>query len=214
MELHIESSSSDYNPHLYVSLRKGRYQLSTANAVYSFGDLYTNFSRTFDRWNWKDYPLDEILLLGLGLGSIPVMLEQTFEQNCQFTAIEIDEAIVDLAYRYVLEDLKSPVQMIVTDAAIAVPQLPEDNYDLVCIDIFADDYVPEVFEQVHFLEQTKALLTAKGVVLFNRLAATPEDWEKSHTFYDEVFRQVFPQAHCLDVGGNFILVSDKRAIGI
>ena len=41
-EIHVESTSSDYNPHLHVSLNNGRYQLSTANAIYSFEDLYDN----------------------------------------------------------------------------------------------------------------------------------------------------------------------------
>lgn len=214
LELHIESASSEYNPHLYVSLRKGRYQLSTANAVYSFGDLYSNFSRTFDRWNWQQHPVNNVLLLGLGLGSIPVILEQTHQQDCHYTAVEIDEAIVDMAYRYVLKGLDSAVEMIVADAAIAVQQLPQKSYDLICVDIFDDDVVPKVFEQTEFLQSARALLQSNGVLLFNRLAANPEDWEASHRFYDETFRAVFPQSHCLDVGGNFILVSDKRAIGL
>ena len=104
--------------------------------------------------------------------------------------------------------------MIVADAAIAVQQLPEESYDLICVDVFADDYVPEVFEQVEFLERAKALLRPHGVLLFNRLAANPKDWDASQGFYDEVFKSVFQQAHCLDVGGNFMLVSDKRAIGL
>jgi SAM-dependent methyltransferase len=214
LELHVESASSEYNPHLYVSLRRGRYQLSTANAVYSFGDLYSNFSRTFARWNWEQYPIDDVLLLGLGLGSIPVILEETHQQECHYTAVEIDEAVVDLAYRYVLSKLNSSVEMIVADAAIAVQQFPDESYDLICVDVFADDYVPEVFEQPEFLEYAKVLLRPRGVLLFNRLAANSKDWGDSQTFYDEVFRAIFPQAHCLDVGGNFILVSDKRAIGL
>ncbi|MEL6944963.1 MAG: hypothetical protein AAFO82_20090, partial [Bacteroidota bacterium] len=39
-EIHIESAPNEINPHLYVSLRNGRYQLSTANAIYSYEDLY------------------------------------------------------------------------------------------------------------------------------------------------------------------------------
>ena len=51
-EIHIESTSSEYNPHLYVSLRKGRYQLSTANAIYSFEDLYYNFLMLLQKLTW------------------------------------------------------------------------------------------------------------------------------------------------------------------
>ena len=93
-ELHVESASSDYNPHMYVSIYKGRYQLSTDNAIYSFGDLYTNFSNTFDLYNWSDYASKEVLLLGLGLGSIPLMLEQKYQKKCHYTAVDIDEEVV------------------------------------------------------------------------------------------------------------------------
>ena len=213
-EIHVESASSDFNPHLYVSLKRGRFQLSSAHAVYSFGDLYTNFARTFKQWNWESYPIDEVLVLGLGLGSIPVILEQSHGQDCQFTAVEIDEEVVDLAYRYVLEDLKSPIQMIVTDAAIAVQQLPDEAYDLICVDIFDDDKVPPVFEEADFLENSKCLLRPGGVLLFNRLAATPEDRKLSQAFFDHVFKSVFPNAYCLDLGGNFMLVSDGAAIKV
>ena len=212
LELHIESTSSDYNPHLYVSLYKGRYQLSTANAVYSFGDLYTNFSRTFDQWNWDDFTPQRVLLLGLGLGSIPVILETVHQQNCHFTAVEIDEAVVDLAYRYVLQELESPVEMITADAALAVQQFTPSSYDLICVDIFDDDVVPAQFEQEAFLQQAASLLDQGGVLLFNRLAANTSDEEQSKAFYENTFQKVFPDSYCLDVGGNFMLVSNQQAI--
>ncbi|WP_020536080.1 spermidine synthase [Lewinella cohaerens] len=212
LELHVESAESDYNPYLYVSLRRGRYQLSTANAVYSYGDLYTNFARTFARWNWEQYPVDEVLILGLGLGSIPVILEQTHGQLCQITAVEIDEVVVDLAERYVLGELQNPQQMIVADAAIVVQQLPDESYDLLCVDIFDDDLVPEVFETITFLENVKALLRPGGVLLFNRLAANPKDEQLSKQFFEDTFLKVFPEGYCLDVGGNYMLVSNKEAV--
>ncbi len=211
-EIHLESTSSDYNPHLYVSLSKGRYQLSTANAVYSFGDLYTNFSRTFERWNWQEYPFQEVLILGLGLGSIPVILEELHEKDCTYTAVEIDEEVVDLAYRYALNNLASPIHMITADAAIAVQQLSPASYDLICIDLFDDDVVPPQFETTDFLSQASTLLSDGGVLLFNRLAYNAEDKKASSRFYEKTFRKVFPNSYCLDVGGNFMLVSDKRAI--
>jgi SAM-dependent methyltransferase len=211
-ELHVESASSDYNPYLYVSIWRGRYQLSTANAVYSFGDLYSNFARTFEQWNWDEYAPDDVLVLGLGLGSIPLILEQTHRQKCHITAVEIDEVVVDLAERYVLKDLQNPQQVIIADAAIAVQQLPDESYDLICIDIFDDDVVPEVFETVDFLEQTQALLRPDGVLLFNRLAATKEDQRLSKQFYEQTFRRVFPQGYSLDVDGNYVLVSNPKAI--
>ncbi len=212
-ELHVESTSSEYNPHIYVSIRKGRYQLSTANAIYSYGDLYTNFSNTFDVFDWDKFDAKDVLLLGLGLGSIPFMLEQKYRQKNHYTAVEIDEEVIDLAYRYVLSDLESSVEMIAADAAIAVHQFQPSSYDLICVDVFEDDEVPPAFESTVFLEQVKSLLKPNGVLLFNRLAATDSDCTKSEAFFKTIFHKIFPDACLLGVEGNYMLVSPAIAIG-
>ena len=80
-EFHIESAPSEINPHLYVSLNRGRYQLSTANAIYSFEDLYDNFFDAFKKVNLDQYPIKNVLVLGLGLGSIPLMLEKNLKKK-------------------------------------------------------------------------------------------------------------------------------------
>lgn len=186
--------------------------LSTANAVYSYEDLYTNFSQTFEQWNWANYPPKNVLVLGLGLGSIPQLLTEQHQRDCSYTTVEIDEEVIDLAYQYVLADLDATIEMITADAAIAVQQLPENTYDLICVDIFEDDTVPAAFETQDFLQQAAQLMTDNGILLFNRLAHTANDQQGSNDFYHNVFRAVFPQSLKLEVGGNYMLVSDKKAI--
>lgn len=205
-EIHIESASSEYNPHLYVSLRNGRYQLSTAHAIYSYGDLYTNFDRAFQRIDLHSLPGNEVLILGLGLGSIPVILEQKYDKHYHYTAIEIDEAVLDLANRYILDELHSPIQLICADADAFVMQ-SDAKFDLICMDIFLDDEVPTVFESTVFLEALRDLLNPGGVLLYNRLAAKSKDVERTKAFFDHQFLPVFPQGAWLDVGGNWILIN-------
>ena len=86
---HIESTSSEYNPHLYVSLRNGRYQLCTANAIYSFEDLYDNFADSFVQLELDKLPGKRVLILGFGLGSIPLILEKLGYTDFEFTGVEI-----------------------------------------------------------------------------------------------------------------------------
>ncbi|MFT4666971.1 MAG: spermidine synthase, partial [Gammaproteobacteria bacterium] len=168
-ELHIESTSSEHNPHLYVSLKNGRYQLSTANAIYSYGDLYDNFSGAFAKMDLEKAEISSVLVLGLGLGSIPIILEKVFNKQYNYTAVEIDEEIVYLASKYTLPDLESNIEIISTDASIFTLQCSQ-QYDLIAVDIFLDDVIPEHFQRASFLEQLKELLTTKGVVLYNHLA--------------------------------------------
>ena len=208
-EWHIESAPSDINPHLYVSLKNGRYQLSTANAVYSYGDLYANFAKSFATLQPKLKNNMNVLILGFGLGSIPYMLEKKMGFNMYYTGIEIDENVIYLADKYVLDELKSPVQLICTDAGAFVAQT-EELFDLICMDVFLDDVVPYQFRQIDFLEQLKERLNLGGLLLFNRLALLPHDREKAQWFFDEKFKQVFPKGEKLDVGGNWMMIGEGR----
>jgi SAM-dependent methyltransferase len=205
-EQHIESVSSDHNPHLYVSLKQGRYQLSTANAVYSYGDLYDNFSRAFRRLDLDRIGGESILLLGFGLGSIPVILEKTFGKMYHYTAVEIDEAVLYLAGKYILPELKSGIEFICADA-LAFASRSEEKFDMICMDVFLDDIIPNEFEQTEFLENLARLLNPDGILLYNRLAVTPRDRELSSAFYEEVFQKTFPQATFLDLNSNWMLLN-------
>lgn len=210
-EVPVIHTSSPYNEELSVVIRYGRYQLCTANAIYSYGDLYDNFSQAFRQMDWEDRKTEEVLLLGLGLASIPYMLEKKFDKNFHYTAVEIDPVVLQLANTFVLPEIKSPVDAYIADAEIFVATCM-DTFDLICMDVFQDDQVPESFESTEFLEVLKGCLTETGTVLFNRLATTAEDRKKSTRYFETVFKAVFPQAVQLDTGGNYMLVSDGQAL--
>ena len=208
MELQVERAESAYNPHLYVSLKQGRCQLSTARAVYSYGDLYSNFSRAFLAMDLDRLPIRNVLILGLGLGSIPRMLEKVFNKSYHYTAVEIDEAVIGLAGKYGLHDLESGFELFEADALLFINQCSE-QFDMICMDVFLDDLIPDQFETLDFLERLRDLLSPGGVLLFNRLAASRTDQSRSRTFFTEKFQKAFPSGTLLDVGGNYMLISRK-----
>ena len=206
-ELHVESSPSKYNPHLYVSLRRGRYQLCTAHAVYSYEDRYDNFVQGFRKAGLEERNIQKVLILGFGLGSIPVILEKQ-GHDYQFTAVEIDEEVLYLANKYAVPELNSSIELICTDAYAYVMQCNE-KYDMICMDIFLDDTVPANFENESFLQALKELLNPEGLLLYNRLAANRKDVDKTKSFYQDRFLKVFPEGQFVDVGGNWILYNQK-----
>ncbi len=203
---HMETIHSDYNEVLHVFLKNGRYQLCTANAIYSYGDKYDNFKRSFDQMQLDMLDIENVLLLGFGLGSIPFMLEKTFHQNYSYTGVEIDESIIYLASKYVLDELTSEIEMIQADAYSYIYQTSM-KYDLICIDIFVDDKIPEVFLDVDFLEAVTENLTEKGILMFNHLSYTHADEVAALAYYNDVFKTVFPTGKCLDVKGNLMMVN-------
>ena len=204
-EVHLESAPSDINPHLYVSLKNGRHQLSTAHAVYSYDDLYDNFYAAFEHIHIKDRKFNDVLILGFGLGSIPFMLENKFDVHLDYTAVEIDENVVYLANKYIVPGLKSNLELFIADAYSFMMQ-NERLWDLVCVDIFLDDKVPPQFETEEFLYAIKKAIRPNGKLLYNRLSSMACDLEETVNFFEGTFKSVFPKGENYDTGGNWILI--------
>jgi hypothetical protein len=205
-EIRIEDVPSYLNPHLYVTLSNGRYQLSTQHAIYSYGDLYGNFRKTFQKLRWDLLPGSEVLLLGFGLGSIPYMLEHKFNKSFRYTAVEADEQVIYLAGKYIMPDLKS-VTLYHADAAAFMPQ-STGRWDMICVDIFVDDEIPPYIRSTEFMYELNAHLSPGGILLFNTLSRTKEDVRHSQQILDKVFLPVFPDGGYLPVGGNWMLTND------
>lgn len=206
----LESIESDINETLYVLLTQGRLQLCTENAIYSYDDLYLNFRIAFEE---IELPKNgaKVLVLGLGLGSILQLLEQIFQKAYFFTAVEIDEAVIHLINKYTLPELASPIQIIQADAFHFVCH-GEEKFDLICMDVFLSDVIPDRFQQHFFLEAIKERLSPKGIFLYNCLAAKQEDIERSTAFYEQYFVKVFPNATYIQAELNWILLNDRLAL--
>jgi spermidine synthase len=205
-EIPIEHSSSAYNPELTVYLRRGRYMLTTSRAIYSYDDLYTNFRDAFEQVRIAERPVQKVLLLGLGLGSIPYMLERYFGQRYHYTAVEIDEEILYLANKYVLSELDSPIDVLTADARYFLAG-DKETYDLICVDIFQDDAIPVDMLQTDFLQYVQRRLAPEGILMFNHLAVTMADRKQGDQYFETVFKPIFPEGACLDVHSNYILMN-------
>ena len=205
-EVHIESASSSYNPHLYVSMVAGRYMLSTDKAIYSYGDRYYNFGHVLDRMDLSNKK--DVLILGFGLGSIPILLEKKYS-HMQITGVEIDEEVIYLASKYVIPRLQSEINLIQADAETFI-DLGRHKYDLIAMDVFESDYIPHRFESEAFLGKLKSALTTDGILLYNRLAYTDADLENTDQFFNGPFLRQFPEGMQVGVKGNRMLVNSRK----
>ncbi|NBU52453.1 MAG: hypothetical protein EBS24_07505, partial [Chitinophagia bacterium] len=174
IDLSLEKSSSPYNPYLEVLLVKGRNQLITKNAIYSFDDKYENFYTSFNKIAWQKLKAKNALILGLGLGSVIYMLENNFKKKFSYDCVEIDPEIIRLAEKYSLNKIKSPVQTFQTDAHSYV-NISSQQYDLILMDVFQSAKVPGKFETIDFLNALKSILNSNGVILYNRMNISHSD---------------------------------------
>ena len=207
----IESTFSEYNEVLDIYLSNGRYQLCTEGAVYSYEDKYINFTETFKKINWDLLDINKVLVLGLGLASVPQMLEQVFGKKYEFHAVEIDGEIIRLAEKYILDELDSPIQIFEMDAEIFV-DITSEKYDMIIVDIFEDAKVPAKFETNIFMEKIKKLLEPKGILLYNRLNTSDETLADTLKFYESIFLKVFNNAAPVYIKDNIVLCSNKDVL--
>jgi SAM-dependent methyltransferase len=205
-EVHIETTESEHNPFLHIVLRNGQYQLCTAHAIYSYGDKYDNFSKAFEQMDLERLNIKNVLILGFGLGSIPLMLEKKFHKNYHYTAVEIDPEVLRLANTYILPDIQSSIEFQILDAQ-TYAMFSNEQFDMICMDVFLDDMVPTELEQDDFLHDLKDLLTDNGVLLFNKLAFQAKDKKEALAFFQNHFKRVFTEGMYLDVQGNYILMN-------
>ncbi len=210
-EVPIETVKSEWSKGLSVSMVKGRYQLFTDKVIYSWEDLYKNFRITINKLKSSLFKPKKVLVLGLGLGSVIQIVEKKFKQHLEFTAVELDPAVLYLIHKYASGQFRSPVEFIQADAHAFVLQNTL-KYDLILFDIFIDDLVPPQFEALSFIKKMSATLNPCGLLLFNRIAVEPDHILHNMHFYEHVFRKVFPQAAFIDVKVNWILVSDGKLL--
>lgn len=206
----LETTSSDHNDFLQVSLVSGRLQLVAEDAIYSFGDYYLNFRKLFERFDFEQLPLrSNVLILGLGLGSIPELLEDYIGVEYEYVAVEIDPVIIDLATRYSLPKLRSPLEVVQADA-YAFLQIDHRKYDLICVDVFQDATIPDHLNGDDFLDLLRESITPGGVIAYNRLADTTAHAKESLEYYEGPFKKAFPEGDLVNTRGNYMLLSEGR----
>ena len=201
----LEQTGSALNPVLEITLNKGRYMLCSENAIYSYEDLYDNFVESFRRLPLDTMPVSEVLVLGMGLGSIPQILEQVFQKKYYYTCIEADEEVMLLAEKYVLHELHSGIDVVCADAADWV-WITEQTFDIICVDVFVDAVTPSDFRDPDFLARCAELLNPQGVLLYNCLAYNGIDAAAAQAFYSEVFESAFAKTEIFKLRANWVLV--------
>ena len=132
-----------------------------------------------------------ILMIGLGGGSIPEALAEMFPES-NIDIAEIDKAVVRVARKYFDYNETDNMKTFVQDARVFVKRAitREERYDLVLLDAFTGDYIPEHLMTREFFEEIKTLLAAGGVLVANTFSTSRLYAHESAT-YASVFGTFF-----------------------
>lgn len=156
--------SSEVNGTLEVTYINGRKVLDTENANYSYGSLQKILEKGLTKVDIKS--VENVLLLGLGGGSIIKSLRETFEYHNNITAVEIDPEIIKIAENEFGVSASEKLQVIRGDAFEFV-KTSEEKFQLIIIDLFIDLNVPPIFYEREFCENVSSLLEKNGSLIFN-----------------------------------------------
>lgn len=110
--------------------------------------------------------VENLLLLGMGGGSIIKSLRETFKYQSNIAAVEIDPAIIKLAKEEFGITTTENLQIIEGDAFQFVKNSKE-KFQLIIIDLFIDTNVPAIFYGKEFSKYISTILQKNGALLFN-----------------------------------------------
>ena len=145
------------------------------------------------------------LILGLGGGGIAKIVRKNWP-DAKIVGVDVDPIIVELGKKYLGLD-KLGVEIVIQDASEYLSQkskVKSQKFDIICVDMYVGDRVPEKFETDNYIQLVRRLLTSSGHVVFNRLyyGEKRKEAEEFHRKLIHIFkkvRPVYPEANVMYV---------------
>jgi spermidine synthase len=132
-----------------------------------------------------------ILLIGLGGGTIPSALQE-LTPGARLDVVELDAAVDRVARRYFDFKPAANTRVIIQDGRVFVRRAARQRqtYDLVLLDAFEADYIPEHMLTREFLQEVKAIMAPRGVLVANTWSSSGL-YDHESTTYASVFGDFF-----------------------
>ncbi|HEX4049489.1 MAG TPA: fused MFS/spermidine synthase [Steroidobacteraceae bacterium] len=145
-----------------------------------------------------------VLIIGLGGGTLPRTLEKLLP-DAQIDVVEIDPAIVRVARDYFSFQGDARVHIIVQDGRAFARQALRGSkrYDLIMLDAYERQYIPEHMLTREFLQEVRGLLTPGGIVAANTFSSSRLYQNESVTY-----RAVFGPFYNLKSSNRVILAAN------
>lgn len=155
---------SEYNGTLEISWINGKKLLNSAGANYSYGTLQKVLEFGLQKINLSE--VHNVLVLGLGGGSVIYSLRDKFGYSKKIVGVEWDMIMLEIALNdYHLNNF--PNARFVHAPAEDFVASSHEKFDLIIVDLFTDTRVPAPFYELKFWKNLINRLNKKGQVLFN-----------------------------------------------
>ena len=166
----IKNYSSSHSGELYIRYFLGKKVLDSKHTNYSFGGLQKVLKRALEL---LPFNLDtkKILILGLGAGSVLETIRKQHSKTAHITGVEIDATILQIAHEE-FGIAENPLTKLVQEDATVFIANNADTYDLIIIDLFIIDTIPEAALEATFLKQVVKAMEPGGCMVFNTIPET------------------------------------------
>lgn len=181
----LKSWQSKYSGRVELILVNGKRVLNTPHANYSFDSLHRVFQQILKKHIQLLKPEENILLLGLGGGSVPYIIRLEMNLNNPITAIEIDPLMIQIAKEEFDVEALGNITIIQADAVTWIHNCSE-MYSCIIIDVFIDDQVPESIQTIEFLNDIKGILLPGGRLIFNTIQRDKNQNPQNITLYQNL----------------------------
>ena len=159
----------------------------------------------------------DFLLIGLGGGSIPKALLASRE-NIALDSIEIDQAVIDVAYDYFDMPRSESSRTIAMDGRMFLQQT-DRRYDVIMLDAYNSLFIPYHMTTREFFEELAVALKPDGVAILNVISNPDGDYSRFFRSLLKTVKRTFPEWHIYlaedtDAGGvnNLVLVASRKKL--
>lgn len=165
--IRVKKYCSAISGELEVTYLNGRKVLDAARANYSYGALQQVLHMGLRSIGF-DQQVKTVLVLGMGGGSVAETIRRDFNSEAAITFVEIDPEMIRIAREEFDLEQYSQIGIIQADAAEYV-KTAVAAFDVVIVDLFIQDEIPDQFTQAPFLERLPGLIAPQGHLIYNTM---------------------------------------------
>ena len=127
---------------------------------------------------------NRVLIIGLGGGTLPEALRRVYP-SLEIDVVEIDPAVVAVAKKFFDFAPTTTLRVFEEDGRVFVKRALKKNasYDLVMLDAFDREYIPEHMLTKEFLQEVRGLLANDGVLAANTFSSSRLYDNESATYF-------------------------------
>ncbi len=132
---------------------------------------------------------ETILVLGLGGGSIPMMLANVAGQ-AHIDVVEIDTEIARVAKKYFYFNTSKRLNLFIDDASLFIKNSAK-KYDVIISDAFMGNELPESLSTPEFFRETREHLSLEGILITNLTTGNSLNFKRMLNTISAMFQELW-----------------------